>query len=97
MHDHVRRLVGLEGFEVKRVNEEGDRLDLEVERVARAGCCPGAAARRSRSRSARWRGCATCRSRGASRIGCGASAATAAGAAGERSPSPTPSCRPASG
>lgn len=41
MQDHVNRLVGLEGFEVKRVVEEGDRLDLEVELVARAGCCPG--------------------------------------------------------
>jgi transposase len=40
MQDHVSRLVGLEGFEVKRVVEEGDRLDLEVELVARAGCCP---------------------------------------------------------
>jgi transposase len=39
MQDHVSRLVGLEGFEVKRVVEEGDRLDLEVELVARAGCC----------------------------------------------------------
>jgi hypothetical protein len=33
-------LVGLEGFEVKRVVEVADRLDLEVELVARAGCCP---------------------------------------------------------
>jgi transposase len=41
MQDHVSRLVGLEGFEVKRVIEVGDRLDLEVELVARAGCCPG--------------------------------------------------------
>jgi transposase len=41
MQDHVSRLVGLEGFEVKRVIEEGDRLDLEVELVARGGCCPG--------------------------------------------------------
>jgi transposase len=40
MRDHVSRLVGLEGFEVKRVIEVGDRLDLEVELVARAGCCP---------------------------------------------------------
>jgi hypothetical protein len=40
MQDHVSRLVGLEGFEVRRVVEEGDRLDLEVELVARAGCCP---------------------------------------------------------
>jgi transposase len=40
MQDHVSRLVGLGGFEVKRVIERGDRLDLEVELVARAGCCP---------------------------------------------------------
>jgi transposase len=40
MRDHVSRLVGLEGFEVKWVIEVGDRLDLEVELVARAGCCP---------------------------------------------------------
>jgi transposase len=39
MRDHVSRLVGLEGFEVRRVVEVGDRLDLEVELVA-AGCCP---------------------------------------------------------
>jgi transposase len=40
MRDHVSRLVGLEGFEVKRVVEVGGRLDLEVELAARAGCCP---------------------------------------------------------
>jgi hypothetical protein len=40
MQDHVSCLVGLEGFEVKRVVEVADRLDLEVELVARAGCCP---------------------------------------------------------
>jgi hypothetical protein len=40
MQDHVCRLVGLEGFEVKRVIEVGDRLDLEVELVARAGLLP---------------------------------------------------------
>jgi transposase len=40
MQDHVSRLVGLEGFEVTRVVDVGDRLDLEVEPVARAGCCP---------------------------------------------------------
>jgi hypothetical protein len=39
MQDHVSRLVGLEGFEVTGVIEEGDRLDLEVELVARSGCC----------------------------------------------------------
>ena len=40
MQDDVSRLVGLEGFEVTRVIEVGGRLDLEVELVARAGCCP---------------------------------------------------------
>jgi transposase len=40
MQDDLSRLVGLEGFEVRRVLEDGDRLDLEVELVARAGCCP---------------------------------------------------------
>jgi transposase len=40
MQDDLSRLVGLEGFEVKGVIAEGDRLDLEVELVARAGCCP---------------------------------------------------------
>jgi transposase len=39
MQDHVSRLVGLEGFGVMRVIGVGDRLDLEVELVARAGCC----------------------------------------------------------
>jgi transposase len=40
MQDHVSRLVGLEGFEVKRVVEVGGQLDLEVELAAGAGCCP---------------------------------------------------------
>jgi transposase len=40
MQDDLTRLVGLEGFEVKRVVEVGGRLDLEVELAARAGCCP---------------------------------------------------------
>jgi transposase len=41
MHDHGSRLVGLNGMAVKSVHEVGDQLDLEVELVARAGCCPG--------------------------------------------------------
>jgi hypothetical protein len=53
MQGHVSRLVGLEGFEVKRVLEVGDRLELEVELVARAGCCPVAGAEASMSKSAR--------------------------------------------
>ena len=40
MQDDLSRVVGLAGLEVKHVIEEGDRLDLEVEPVARAGCCP---------------------------------------------------------
>jgi transposase len=40
MQDDLSRLVGLEGLEVTRVLEEGDRLDLEVELVARAVRCP---------------------------------------------------------
>lgn len=40
MQDHVSRLVGLDGFRVKRVIEDGDQLDLEVELVARAQSCP---------------------------------------------------------
>jgi transposase len=40
MQGDLSRGVGLEGFEVKGVIERGDRLDLEVELVARAGCCP---------------------------------------------------------
>jgi len=40
MQDDLTRLVGLEGFEVKRVIEVGDQLDLEVELVARAAVCP---------------------------------------------------------
>jgi transposase len=40
MRDQVSRLVGLEGFEVKGVVEDGDQLDLEVELIAPAGCCP---------------------------------------------------------
>ena len=65
MQDHVSRLVGLEGFEVKRVIEEGGRLDLEVELAAGPAAAPAVGARRSRSRSARGCGCATCRSPGA--------------------------------
>jgi transposase len=40
MQDHVSRLVGLDGFRVKCVIEDGDQLDLEVELVARAESCP---------------------------------------------------------
>jgi transposase len=41
MQDHGSRLVGLDGMAVRSVHEVGDQLDLEVELVARAGCCPG--------------------------------------------------------
>ncbi|HET9163352.1 MAG TPA: ISL3 family transposase [Solirubrobacterales bacterium] len=40
MQDHVSRLVGLDGFRVRGVVEEGHQLDLEVELVARAQSCP---------------------------------------------------------
>ena len=41
MHDDGSRLLGLAGLRVTGVQEtEGDALDLEVESVARAGCCP---------------------------------------------------------
>jgi transposase len=41
MQDHGSRLVGLDGMAVRSVDEVGDQLDLEVELVAHAGCCPG--------------------------------------------------------
>ena len=40
MQDHVSRLVGLDGFRVKCVIEDGDQLDLEVELITRATECP---------------------------------------------------------
>jgi transposase len=40
MQEHVSRLVGLRGFRVKHVVEQGDPLDLEVELVARTEECP---------------------------------------------------------
>jgi transposase len=40
MQDHVSRLVGLDALAVRDVVEVGDCLELEVETVARAGCCP---------------------------------------------------------
>ena len=58
-------LVGLEGFEVKRVIERGDRLDLEVELVARAGCCPHCGRSSVDVKDRPVLRCATCRSRGA--------------------------------
>jgi len=44
MQDHASRLVGLEGFAVSRIVEEGDQLDLEVELITRARRCPHCAA-----------------------------------------------------
>jgi transposase len=41
MRDHGSRLVGLDGMAVRAVCEVGDQLDLEVELIARAGCCLG--------------------------------------------------------
>ncbi len=40
MQDQVSRLIGLDGFRVKGVIEEGDQLDLEVELITRARSCP---------------------------------------------------------
>jgi transposase len=39
MQDDVSRLVGIEGLAVTGVLEVGGRLEIEVELVARAGCC----------------------------------------------------------
>lgn len=39
MQDDVSRLVGIEGLAVTGVLEVGRRLEIEVELVARAGCC----------------------------------------------------------
>jgi hypothetical protein len=65
MRDDLSRLVGLEGFEVKRVIEEGDRLDSRSSWSRAPAVARAAGAPRSTSRSARGCGCATCRSRGA--------------------------------
>ncbi|MGI8430061.1 MAG: transposase family protein [Solirubrobacteraceae bacterium] len=40
MQDQVSRLIGLDGFEVTYVIEVGDTLELVVQLVAPAGCCP---------------------------------------------------------
>ncbi len=40
MYEDVSRLLGLEGFVVTAVRDWGDGLDLEVELVVAAGCCP---------------------------------------------------------
>jgi hypothetical protein len=64
MRDHVSRLVGLEGFEVKCVIEEGGLLDLEVGLVARAGCCPRCGSASLDVKEHPLCGCATCRSLG---------------------------------
>jgi transposase len=40
MHDQLTRLLGLEGFAVTAVDEIGDHIELEVELVSPAGCCP---------------------------------------------------------
>jgi hypothetical protein len=93
MRDHLSRLVGLEGFEVRRVAEVGHRLDLTSSRSRGPAAAPGAGARRSTSRSARRCGCATRRSPAGSPIWCGASAATAVSSVGRRSRTPSPTCR----
>jgi transposase len=40
MRDHATRLVGLQGFVVTEVQRAGERLDLQVELLARAAGCP---------------------------------------------------------
>jgi hypothetical protein len=40
MQDHATRLVGLDGLVVTGVEGTGERLDLQVEPLARAGECP---------------------------------------------------------
>jgi transposase len=39
MQDHATRLVGLQGFVVTEVQRVGERLDLQVELLARAAAC----------------------------------------------------------
>jgi hypothetical protein len=39
MHDDVSRLLGIEGMAVTGVVDHGWWLELEVEMLARAGCC----------------------------------------------------------
>jgi hypothetical protein len=39
MHHDVSRLVGVKGIAVTSVADRGRRVELEVERFARAGCC----------------------------------------------------------
>src|SRR5688500_18394678 len=40
MQDHATRLVGLDGLVVTEVQRTGEQLDLQVELVAAAACCP---------------------------------------------------------
>jgi transposase len=40
MQDHATRLVGLDGLVVTAVQRLGERLDLQVESLARAAGCP---------------------------------------------------------
>ena len=40
MQDHATRLVGLDGLVVTEVPRVGERLDLQVESLARAAGCP---------------------------------------------------------
>jgi hypothetical protein len=60
--NHVGRVVGLDGFEVKPLSR-GATGSIRSRAAADAGCCSTAGACRSRSRSDRWCGYATCRSR----------------------------------
>ena len=54
MQDDLSRLVGRQGFEVKRVIEVGDQLDLEASWSRVAAVAPTVGAPRSTSRTAPW-------------------------------------------
>ncbi len=40
MHEQISRLIGLDDFEVRAISRVGEKLDLEVELLARAAACP---------------------------------------------------------
>jgi zinc-finger of transposase IS204/IS1001/IS1096/IS1165 len=91
------RLVGLDGLVVTGVQRVGEQLDLQVELLARAACCPhcgGSELRVKERPRVRVRDLPI-----AGRVTgwCGASAATAAPSAGARSPRPMSGCLPVSG
>jgi hypothetical protein len=81
MQDHATRLVGLDGLVVTEVQRTGERLDRQVDSLARAAGCPHCGGSELRVKERPRVGCAICRSPGGSRGWCGASAATAAATA----------------